>query len=103
MDDLRLSENPKNEILRPDTVKKMARDYLNIPNLKVSQVATELLSQATTEFIQLISLSALDESKQQQYVDSDGVIKALKKLGFDDVAAELPSLHFSEDMFYSTD
>ena len=95
-----LGSPPSEESLRAESIRKVIKDYLNIPNLRVSQGAVELLTQVTTEFLEFIAVVAMDESERaNHYIDSDGVISALNKMGFEDIVKELPEMNFSEDMF----
>ena len=99
-----LSSTPGEESLRTDLIRKVIKDYLNLPNLRVSQGAAELLTQITTEFLEFIAVAAMDESERaNHYIDSEGVISALNKMGFEDIVKELPEMNFSEDMFCPKD
>ena len=47
-----------------------------------------------------MALAGLDRSAHSsRYVDSTGIINALKDLGFEDIADELPVINQTEDMF----
>lgn len=86
--------------LNPKQVKRYIKKVINDPTVKISSTGCEILTSIATEFIELISLAGLDFSNRpKQYVDSNGIIKALKELGFDDIAEMLPDLsEFTEDM-----
>lgn len=86
--------------LNPTKVKRIIKETCDDPNVRISGSGLQFLTDVATEFISIISLAALDKSSRpKQYIDSAGVLKALRDLGFGDIADELPDLSsFTEDM-----
>ena len=82
-------------------VKKLFREFADIDQtVKISSSASSLITDVTTEFLHLVALAALDRSERpNQFIDSIGVVQALRDLGFPDIAEELPNLdEYTEDM-----
>lgn len=81
-------------------VKTVAKSAIKDTDVRFCQGSMEFLNQLTNEFIEMMALASLDKSERsKQYIDSEGVISALKFLGFDSVADQLPDFsEFAEDM-----
>ncbi|EAY06847.1 hypothetical protein TVAG_340250 [Trichomonas vaginalis G3] len=90
--------------LNPQRVKSVAKAGIGDTDVRLCQGSIEFLTEMTTEFIELMALAAIDNSERpKQYIDSTGVVKALRKLGFDSIVDELPDLsEYAEDMQKTT-
>ena len=86
--------------LNATRVKRIIKESLNSPNVKISGSGFKFMTEVATEFVEFLALAAIDESERpKQYVDSEGVLKALKKLGFNEIADEIPNFdEYTEDM-----
>jgi hypothetical protein len=95
-----MAESGEERKLPPSRVKQLFRESFGHTQMRMSNSASELLVDVSTEFIQLIALAALDRSERpKQYIDSTGIVQALMDLGFEDIAAALPDLSaFTEDL-----
>ena len=82
-------------------VKSLAKVILENDKSRFSNGSIEFLTDIITDFVKMISLAGDDLSqKSNKYIDSEGVIKALEELDFEDIVNELPELSdFSEDLF----
>jgi hypothetical protein len=80
-------------------VKRLFRDSVRDAQISMTESASTFLTDVCTEFVQLIALAGLDRSETpKSYVDANGVLQALRDLGFDDIADEIPDLSvLSED------
>lgn len=98
--DEQLIEKEEEILLNSTKVKRIIKESCDSPNMRLSGSGLQYMSEIATEFIDFISLAALDRSERpKQYVDSVGIMKALKDLGFKDIAAEIPDLDgYTEDM-----
>lgn len=93
-------EKEEEILLNSTKVKRIIKESCNAPNMRLSGSGLQFMSEVATEFIEIISLAALDRSdRPKQYVDSVGILKALRDLGFSDIADEIPDLDgYTEDM-----
>lgn len=81
-------------------VKSIVKEEIKDDGVRLVPGSSEFLAEMTNEFIQLISLAAIDKSERSKsYVDSVGVLAALRDLGFEDIIDKLPDLsQYTEDM-----
>lgn len=88
------------KFIKPGKIKKMIKSMDEFQGARFSSSGLELMSDIVTEFIEIIALCALDNSKRpKQFVDSTGIKIALREFGFEDIADKLPDLsQFTEDM-----
>lgn len=87
-------------LLNSTKVKRIIKESCDSPNVRLSGSGLQFMSEIATEFIDFLSLAALERSERpKQYIDSVGIMKALKDLGFNAIAAEIPDLDgYTEDM-----
>jgi hypothetical protein len=87
--------------LNAKRVRRLFREDAGLDkSVRISGSATEMLANLCTEFVEVMSLAALDRSERpKQYVDSVGLLNALRDLGFPEIADELPDWsEYTEDM-----
>ena len=86
--------------LNSTKVKRIIKESCDTPNIRFNGSGLQFMSEVATEFIEFLSLSAVDRSERpKQYIDSVGIMKALRDLGFNDIADEIPDLNgYTEDM-----
>ena len=84
----------------PERIKTLTKHILKEDGIRFGSGSVEFLTDIITTFIEMMSLASIDRSvRSTHYIDSDGVIQALKDLGFEDIVAELPDLsEYSDDM-----
>lgn len=87
-------------LLNSTKVKRIIKESCDSPNVRLSGSGLQFMSEIATEFIDFLSLAALERSERpKQYIDSVGIMKALKDLGFNAIASEIPDLDgYTEDM-----
>lgn len=87
--------------LKTNRIKNVAKKNID-PSLDITFLgqSTDFLRDFVEEFIQLISLAAIDRSeKSKAYIDSGGLVNALIDLGFEDLLRDIPDLSdVTEDM-----
>ena len=86
--------------LNPERIKTLTKNITKDNGVRLGAGSIEFLTDLITNYIEMMSLASLDRAvRSKHYIDSDGVIQALKDLGFGDIISELPDLsEYSEDM-----
>ena len=86
--------------LNPERIKTLTKNITKEHGTRLGSGSVEFLSDVITNFIELLSLASIDRSvRSKHYIDSEGVLQALKDLGFEDIITELPDFSdYSEDM-----